>query len=241
MSKKVLVRVGIAAGAILVVGLTIWAISPSPAVVGNDAAERIESVIRIVNEDPRGAGDALAKVAFSPSERPAVRGVALVGLARYPRAEYRVQIEQALGDPLPEIRAVAATTVGAYDDDAACDRLGAMVLDTPDPDPAVRIGAVQGLGRSKCLKALAWLVRIAERESDPAVHRAAVAAAYAKVSRNYYLGESESATEIKRRIAAEYLKGALAVQEAYRQAGWPLDRHTEILPLSTHDSHLKPR
>ncbi|MCY2926803.1 MAG: HEAT repeat domain-containing protein [Planctomycetota bacterium] len=190
--------------------------------------------MRILQDDPRGAGDALAKVAFSPSERPAVRGVALVGLARYPRAEYRVQIEQATGDPLPEIRTVAATTLGTYDDDAACDRLGAMVLETPDPDPAVRIGAVQGLGRSKCLKALAWLVRIAERESDPAVHRSAVVAAYAKVSRNYYLGESESATEIKRRIAAEYLKGDLTVQEAYRQAAWPLERHPEILPPSLH-------
>lgn len=234
MERKSLIRAGLIAGAVLVIGLLLWGLWPAAAVEGSTPPERVASVKRMTDERPHGAAQTLGNTAVSSQEHPTVRQAALVGLARFPANNARPLVEKSLGDVLPEIRAAAAAAMGAYDDIAACDALGAIILDSPDPDPEVRIGAIQGLGLNPCSKALAWLVRVVERETNPAVHRRALIEAYAKLSMHYYFPDSASETKAQRLCAAEFFKGQFAVQDAYRQANWPLDRQPEYQYVTSH-------
>lgn len=233
MSNKIAVRAGVVAGAILLAALGLWAAWRAVAVEGGDPAQRVASVGRLTDGKPAGAAGALARAAASAQEDPTVRQAALAALAQFPGNDYRPVVEEALRDPLPNIRAAAATTLGTYGDVAACDRLGNMVLG--DPDPAARIGAVKGLALNASPNALAWLVRVAERETTPAVHRQVLFEAYAKVNCRYFWGDSESATETQRLTAAENLKGYIQVQEAYRIASWPLERRPEFKKPHVHE------
>lgn len=242
MQNRLLIRVAIISGAVLVVALIAWAVWPTAAVEGETPADRVDSIAKIADEEPLGAARALSQVVRSSREDPTVRQAALVALARFPRKQYRPVVEEALGDPLAAIRASAANTLGTFAEDAAAsdsaaDRLGAMVLDRPDPDPTVRIGAIRGLGLCPSPKALAWLVRIAEQETTPAVHRQAVLEAYNKVGKNYYWTEAESEIESMRRGSAESLKGHIQVRDAYRYASWPLVLRPEYAFPSAHKEH----
>lgn len=233
MERKSLIRAGIIAGAALVVSLLLWAFWPSPSVEGATPTERVASVIRMTDERPMGAERTLGRTAVASQEHVTVRQAALVGLARFPRNDSRPYVEQSLTDKDPEIRAAAGVAMGAYDDVAAADALGAIILESHDKDD-VRIGAIQGLGLNPCSKALAWLVRVVERETNPTVHRRALIEAYAKLGMHYYFTDSGSETEAQRLGAAEFFKAKLDVQEAYRQAGWPLDRRPAFQLPSVH-------
>ena len=228
MDKRHVIRVAIEVGAVLLAILVVWAVWPAAAVEGDNPAERVASVIRMVDEKPVGALRALAGTAASAQEDSAVRQAALVGLAQFPRNNCRPIVEEALRDPLPNIRAAGASAMGAYADNAACDRLGDLILEKPDGEPSVRVGAVKGLGLSPNPKALAWLIRAAERETSPVVHRQILVEAYAKLGMRYYGNESMSLTEAQRRAPAEYLKRDPKVQESFRMAAWPLERHLEF-------------
>lgn len=234
MGKKGLVRAGVAAGAVLLLALGVWAVIPTAAVEGDGPAERVASVIRIADEQPIGAAGVLADVAANAREHPTVRQAALVALTQFPRKESRPIVEAALRDPLPDIRAAAANALGAYGDVAACEQLANVVLNSPDPDAAARIGAIQGLSRCPDPVSLAWLVRVVERESDPAVNRRALMETYARLGFHYTWPETRFLTEPERLEAIERFKGQILVQEAYRKAGWPLDRHPEHESTHTH-------
>ncbi|MCY2932279.1 MAG: HEAT repeat domain-containing protein [Planctomycetota bacterium] len=217
MERKSLIRAGIIAGAALVVSLLLWAFWPSPSVEGATPTERVASVIRMTDERPMGAERTLGRTAVASQEHVTVRQAALVGLARFPRNDSRPYVEQSLTDKDPEIRAAAGVAMGAYDDVAAADALGAIILESHDKDD-VRIGAIQGV----------------ERETNPTVHRRALIEAYAKLGMHYYFTDSGSETEAQRLGAAEFFKAKLDVQEAYRQAGWPLDRRPAFQLPSVH-------
>lgn len=63
---------------------------------GETPEERIESICKLADKQPWGAGDVLAKAAVRESND-AVRQTALIGLARFTNARYRPVIEQCAG------------------------------------------------------------------------------------------------------------------------------------------------
>ena len=89
------------------------------------------------------------------------------------KAKSRPTIENALSDPDATVRSAAAASLGFYRDDAATERLTALLRSEPRRD--VRIAVLLGLRRHGGPAALAALLRAAETDDDPEVRQAALA------------------------------------------------------------------
>ncbi|HUS47530.1 MAG TPA: HEAT repeat domain-containing protein [Phycisphaerae bacterium] len=223
--------------AAIAIGATMWGALHRRRVEGATPGERIGSIRRLAEEKPRGAGQALAEEAVSAAD-PSVRHSALVALGRFVEPRHRAAVEQGTRDASPEVRAAAAATLGLYGDAPAADRLGEMA--TSDPELKVRIGAVRGLGRNKCSKATAWLVRSAEKENDDKVQFHALIELCEKFGTRYIGPEPSKAKDWKREATAlvEFLKGNPKVQEAYHEASWPLELRPEYF-RDEHERHSR--
>jgi len=149
----------LAAVAVIIVVVTIGYAFSTAEVTGRTSQERIDSICKLADEKPRGAGDAIAAAAVGESD-PAVRKAAFLALGRFAGDKHRQVVEAGTRDADAAVRASAAATLGLYDDDAAACRLGELL--TGDPDEAVRMGALTGLGHIRGLRATALVVRAIE-------------------------------------------------------------------------------
>lgn len=191
---------------------------------GETPEERIESICKLADKQPWGAGDVLAKAAVRESND-AVRQTALIGLARFTNARYRPVIEQCARDASVTVRAAAATTLGLYQDEAAADLLGKIA--GSDQDPKARIAAVIGLGRNKTHKSIVWLVETAEGDRNSKVQVRAMRELYKKLDMRY-VGAGPARKDLWL-DNLEFVKGFDRVQEAFRLASRPLQRRPEHL------------
>ncbi len=168
-------RIGILLGAALAVVAAVAAVSlrgRQARLTGQTPQERVESVCRLADEKPWGAAEVLARAA-TEEPHPDVRRAAVGALASFATPECRSAVEAGTRDVDRAVRAAAATTLGLYEDDAAAERLAAMVAG--DADESVRLGAVQGLGRSDRPKAVAGLLAAIETNDNKRVRLAALA------------------------------------------------------------------
>jgi len=163
-SPKRLVIV-LAIGAILVAAVTAMVWPRRAQITGRTAEDRIDTIGRLADEQPRGAADAIKSAATDPDA--GVRQAALVCLGRFKRPEDRGTIEAGTRDASEAVRAAAAGTLGFYADDDAADRLGEIL--TTDTAPAARLGATQGLARAGGAKAYVFLAEAMDQDPDPQV------------------------------------------------------------------------
>jgi hypothetical protein len=201
----------------------------SARITGGSREDRLASIHRIATEQPAGAGKSLADAALTEGDWQA-REAALAGLAHVAQAaqaQHRAAIEQATRDPVPQVRAAAAAALGSFHDEGAADKLGEMAVG--DPNASARIGAVIGLGRSRCLRATMLLLEAMER-STPEVQYRAVRELYRKLDMRYIGPPPDQEKNWPAQIAflCEYVKRYPKVQEAYQAAGKPLVRRPEL-------------
>ena len=157
---------------VVVAGVLVWTLAFGRAKVeGDTPQERMASICRLADEQPWGAGDAIAGAASDADA--GVRQCVQVALSSFAGdAAYRSAVEAGLGDAEPMVRAAAATTLGLYADAAAVDRLGEML--SGDPSELARLGAVRGLDRTKRARAT-WLLAVAMKaDKSPVVQCQAI-------------------------------------------------------------------
>ena len=160
----------LAAVAVVIVVVAIGSLCSKAQVTGQTSEERSDSICRLADEKPRGAGEAIAAAAVGEAD-PVVRRAALLALGRFPGDRYRQVVEAGTRDAEAMVRAQAAATLGMYDDAAAC-RLGELL--TGDADEGVRLGALAGLGRIRGHRATALVVRAIDGDDSLAVRLRAV-------------------------------------------------------------------
>lgn len=197
-------------------------------VEGTSTDDRVQSVCKLADRKPSGAGKALAQAA-AKDPSPAVRQAAHIGLGRFAGPEYRDVTDKGTRDADPQVRAAAASTLGLYQDTASADRLGELAAS--DPDWAVRFHAAVGLGRNKTPKSIVWLLKAIEGDTDPRVQIRAMTELYKRLGMRYVgAGPAKRALWLDN---IEFLKTFPHVQQAFAGASVTLDRHPEH--LSTHD------
>ena len=202
----------------------------SAEVSGKTPADRVEAICRLADKQPAGAVEALVRTAGEEQE-PSVRQAAVVGLGRFvapetrDREEARRAVEKALADPSPQVRAAAAGTLGLFGDPAAADRLGALAAS--QAPLAERKASVLGLARCESQRSIMWLLETAEKTEDEAVKVAAIHELYKKLGMRFVGAGSADRTKWLDNI--ELTKSFPQVQQAYLQAGRPMDRHPENL------------
>ena len=222
--KRRLIAVGAAVVAVGV-ALILIGVFGRARIEGARTGDRIQSICRLADAKPFGAGDALAEAAVKdPDVR--VRQAALIGLGRFVEPKHRATVEQCTQDASAPVRRAAAITLGLYGDETAAARLGEVVRG--DPAEEVRLGAVMGLGLCAAPETLAWLMEAAEKDDAPAVQLQAIKELYAKFGAQYF-GEPSRVPDWPQEAAAsvEYLKSFPGVQEAFRKAGVALVRRPE--------------
>lgn len=201
---------------IIVVGVAVVAFYPAKAeVTGSAAADRVQSIVDLANDQPRGAADALARAAAN-DPAPSVRRAAVVALSAVARPADRPVIEQATHDDDPGVRRSAAKALmNVYGDAPAADRLGQMVREEPD-DPA-RATAAACLAASDSPQALVHLVQIMDA-GDPEARAVAGEA----LNRRYRMGMDLTANDMDWPRYIQSIKHADFVTEAFAATGTPL-------------------
>jgi len=218
--SRVAAVVGI--GAAAAAAAIVLAARPWRADVGGGAPEdRVRSVCRAADREGAKAADALADAALADPS-PLVRQAALVALGRLAPPECRDCVEKATRDGAPEVRAAAAAALGAYPDEAAADRLGAMVR--RDPEARVRKGAATGLARHRSAKALVWLMEAGEQEPSAEVLAHVVAKIYERLGMRY-IGATQAPDDARANLLSviEGLKDNVTVRKAFEQYGRTLE------------------
>lgn len=123
---------------VIAVGLVAF-FSRGAEISGDDPAQRIESIVRLANERPRGAADVVAEAAAADPE-PSVRQAAVVALGGFAREEDRPVIEAATRDADPGVRRTAVRVLAAtYKDASAVEQVAEMAEqddDAPSRDEA---------------------------------------------------------------------------------------------------------
>jgi hypothetical protein len=194
----------------------------SAKVSGKTATDRKAAVCSIADERPAGAVEALVLTAGQDTEAD-VRQAAVVGLGRFDSPDARQAVERALKDPSPKVRTAAAGTLGLFGDPAAADRLGALAAS--EATLAERKASVLGLARCESERSIVWLLETAENTADPEVQLAAIRELYKKLGMRYLGGGPSNQVRWLEHI--EMTKDFPQVQQAYLQAGRPLERHPE--------------
>ena len=126
-----------------VLAVVLWS-TGRPDVTSGSEQQRAAAVVRIASQRPLGARDSLSTAA--QDESPIVRRAAIVGLTQMAEAmnsENRPVIEKAVRDKDAGVRAVAAESLGKFNDAPATGEL-IRLLET-DRDESVRKAALRGL------------------------------------------------------------------------------------------------
>lgn len=221
--------VGLGVLVVVGVGVGIIALGRSAEIEGDTPAERIKSICRLADEQPRGAGQAIAAAAGGDADA-SVRCAAMVALGRFIESEHRPTIEAGLTDKDGAVRAAAAATLGLYADEPSVDKLGELLASQTDME--LRVAAARGLGVSGHSKAIVRLLQTAEAPGDSKVRSVAMDELVQKFKWRSVGGGPENLKVWRNRI--ESVKCLPQVQQAFRDASCPLVRHADHID-STHD------
>ena len=198
--------------------------------------QRIASVQRIASTQPPGARAALARTARS-DKSPRVRRTALISLGQIRTDQDREVFQESTRDEDDTIRAVAADTLGTYNDAEAVTALLQLVKD--DPSERVRIGALRGLARCEDPRAVVCLVQTAEFARSLEIKRQAMRSLMRKFSAN--IRKMRNPADVPRwRDLIQRWKWDQRIRDAYAAAGADLvDRPEHILGKDYHPERHK--
>jgi len=201
-------------------------------VVGETEAEAVKSVIRIADDLPRGAAEALTKAVLE-DPRPTVRRAAVVGLNRLKRPEHRPVVEKALADEDPTVRAAAAKTlVFCHDDEDTVGRLVAVCL--TEADPKVLKAATLALATSNDPLAVVALVQMLDKTDKKQLQQLAAETIKWKLKMRVAIPETIGSDAWQRVVTS--MKFSDIVRNAFAETGTPI-KHDMVLLRKMHDEH----
>jgi len=211
-------------------------IAGGPDVTGGTPQQRAEAVIRIASERPIGARSAV--VAATDDESPLVRRTALVGLTHMLDHEKdRSVIEKAVKDNDAGVRAIAAETLGQFNDAAATVEL-IRLLDDQNESESVQMAALRGLVNCDDPRAIVAMVEVASRPDAPLeVRRQSLRSALRKAGGRLLPGRDPTNDRLWRDLI-QRIKNDQRVRRAYAAAGVKLVDHPD--DIMTRNLHAPP-
>jgi len=200
-------------------------ISGRPDVTGGTPQQRAKAVIRIASERPAGARSALATAA--EDESPLVRKTALVGLTQMLKPkEDRPVIEKAIRDDDAGVRAIAAETLGQFNDALATGELIRLLEDQNETEE-VQMAALRGLVNCDDPRAIVAMVEVASRPDAPLeVRRQSLRSALRKSGGRLLPGRDPTNDRLWRDLIQRF-KNDQRVRRAYAAAGVTLVDHPD--------------
>jgi len=212
-----------------VLAVVLWS-SGRPDVTSGTEQDRAAAVIRVATQRPIGARDSLATAA--QDESPIVRRAAIVGLTQMMGSEDRPVVENAVRDKDAGVRAVAAESMGQFNDAPATGEL-IRLLET-DPDESVRIAALRGLVDCDDPRAIVAMVETAGKDASRDIRFQAAKSALRKAGGRLLPGRNPD-NEALWRDQVQRMKNDQRIRRAYVAAGVPLVDHPEdIVTRSLH-------
>jgi HEAT repeat protein len=229
-----------------VLAVVLWS-TGRPDVTSGSEQQRAAAVIRIANQRPLGARDSLSTAA--QDESPIVRRAAIVGLTQMMASEGRpviekdrpvvekdrLVIEKAVRDKDSIVRAVAAESLGKFNDAPATAEL-IRLLET-DPDASVRIAALRGLVDCDDPRAIVAMVETAGKDASYEIRLQAGRSALRKAG-GRLLPDRNPDNDVLWRELIQLLKSDKRIRLAYAAAGATLIDHPEDAVTR---SHLDPQ
>jgi len=204
-----------------ILAVVLWSIG-GPDVTGGSEQDRAAAVIRIAAQRPLGAKDSLATAAQDAS--PIVRRAAIVGLTQIMDSEDRPVIAKAIGDKDATVRAVAAESLGQFNDAPATGEL-IRLLET-DPDESVRMAALRGLVDCEDPRAIVAMVETAGKDASYEIKLQAGKSALRKAGGRPLPGRTPD-NDVLWRDLVQRLKNDSRIRQAYAAAGVALIDHPE--------------
>jgi HEAT repeat protein len=222
--NRFLVVVGVVFVCAVVVAVVVWK-SGRPDVTGGSERDRAAAVIRIASQRPSGARDSLSTAA--QDESPMVRKAAIVGLTHLTEemnSKDRPVIEKAVKDKDAGVRAVAAESLGQFNDAPATAEL-IRLLET-DRDESVRMAALRGLVNCDDPRAIVAMVETAGKDASYDIKLQAGKSALRKAGGRLLPGRTPD-NDVLWRDMIQRLKNDFRIRQAYAKAGVPLVDHPD--------------
>jgi HEAT repeat protein len=204
-----------------VLAVVLWS-TGRPDVTSGSEQDRAAAVARIAGKRPLGARDSLSTAA--QDESPMVRKAAIVGLTQMMDAQDRPVIERAVQDKDAGVRAVAAESLGQFNDAPSTGEL-IRLLET-DPDESVRIAALRGLVDCDDPRAIVAMVETAGKDASYEIKLQAGRSALRKAGGRLLPGRNPG-DDVLWRDQIQRMKNDQRIRRAYAAAGVPLIDHPE--------------
>lgn len=235
-SKKLLIIGGVVFVCV-VLALAFWGGDGTDMTSGSEQ-DRIEAAARIAIERPAGARSKLTRAL--EDESPRVRQAALLGLAQIRIPEDRPIFEKATTDKDARVRAVAAESLGKFNDTEATVALK-KIAESPEEDRAVRKAALRGLVPCDDPRAIVALIELAGDESAPADIRLQAAKSALRKAGGRLRKDRRPENAILWRDLIQRLKNDQRIRRAYQVAGVRLvDKPGDIATPSLHGARELP-
>jgi HEAT repeat protein len=215
-----------------VLAVVLWS-TGRPDVTSGSEQQRAADVIRIGSQRPLGARDSLSTAA--QDESPMVRKAAIVGLTQMMDTQDRPVIEKAVRDKDSIVRAIAAESLGKFNDAPATGEL-IRLLET-DPDASVRIAALRGLVDCDDPRAIVAMVETAGKDASYEIKLQAGRSALRKAG-GRLLPDRNPDNDVLWRELIQLLKSDKRIRLAYAAAGATLIDHPDDAVTR---SHLDPQ
>jgi len=218
-----------------ILAVVLWS-TGRPDVTGGSEQDRAAAVIRIAAQRPLGARGSLATAAQDTS--PIVRRAAIVGLTQIMDSEDRPVIAKAIGDKDATVRAVAAESLGQFNDAPSTSEL-IRLLET-DPDESVRIAALRGLVDCDDPRAIVAMVETAGKDVSYEIKLQAGKSVLRKAGGRLLPGRTPD-NDVLWRDMIQRLKNDSRIRRAYAAAGVGLIDHPEDIAIrSLHGERVLP-
>lgn len=193
-----------------------------PDVTSGSEQDRAAAVASIASQRPLGARDSLSTAAEDQS--PYVRRAAIVGLTQMMEPVDRPVIEKAVQDKDAGVRAVAAESLGTFNDAPATEEL-IRLLET-DPNESVRMAALRGLVDCDDPRAIVAMVETAGKDVSYDIKLQAGKSALRKAGGRLLPGRHPN-DDVLWRDLVQRLKNDSRIRQAYAAAGVTLVNHPE--------------
>jgi len=204
-----------------VLAVVLWSTGRADVTSGSEQ-DRAAAVIRIAGQRPLGARDSLSTAA--QDESPFVRRAAIVGLTQMMDPADRPVIEKAVQDKDAGVRAIAAESLGTFNDAPATEEL-IRLLET-DPDESVRMAALRGLVDCEDPRAIVAMVETASKDASYEIKLQAGKSALRKAGGRLLPGRNPN-DDVLWRDLVQRLKNDSRIRQAYAAAGVTLVNHPE--------------
>jgi hypothetical protein len=203
-----------------------------------DAQQRAETLNQMAVKMPSGSQAVLSHSAVQDPV-PENRRLAMAALSQGRQPEVRYVFEKGLQDSDARTRAIAAGTLGTYNDEAATTTLAEVV--SRDSEEEVKIAALQGLARCDDPRAVVTLLETAESGASKNIKVAAMKALLRKYKGKLDEQRRSPDNEASWRDLVQRWKRTIPVMAAYKAAGVAINsRPQDVIGTDLHQTSRDP-